>query len=282
MNQHASSRLEPSSLSRQGKQSLVLALCIGLGLVTGCSASGSGTGDDSTAPGLTPEQGAANPTQPAMQPDFQPVTPQEPSEADSEEVTPDSGDVEPEPTPAPDPDPSPIPDPEPIPEPDPEPVPIPDPDPTPIPLTRVECDAAPSDIQTRMLELINETRATARNCGTRAFAATDPLVWNDTLERAAAGHSLDMSSINFFSHTGSNGSDIVARAAAVNYDYRNLGENLAAGQRTAAAAMQGLVDSPGHCANLMSPSYREVGVACSADSNSDYRVYWTQVFGRRQ
>ena len=43
------------------------------------------------------------------------------------------------------------------------------------------------------------------------------------------GHSQDMADNNYFSHTGSEGSGLEDRAAAVNYYTFPLGENIAAG-----------------------------------------------------
>jgi len=67
----------------------------------------------------------------------------------------------------------------------------------------IGCDASPAEMQSRMLSLINEARASARQCGSESMAATTPLSWNTTLEATARLHSLDMASVNFFSHTSS-------------------------------------------------------------------------------
>ena len=44
--------------------------------------------------------------------------------------------------------------------------------------------------------------------------------------------------------------------------------------------MQGWIDGPGHCRNLTSARYEQLGMACTADDGGSYPTYWTQVFGR--
>lgn len=86
---------------------------------------------------------------------------------------------------------------------------------------------------------------------------------------------------NFFSHTGSDGSTLGTRATAAGYVWSSLGENIAAGQATVTEVVDGWMKSDGHCANLMNPGYRDIGVACVAGSSSNtYRTYWTQDFGK--
>jgi len=58
------------------------------------------------------------------------------------------------------------------------------------------------------------------------------LIWNEALARAAQKHSTDMSINNFFSHSGSDGLQVWDRANAEGYEYRYIGENIAAGQVT--------------------------------------------------
>jgi len=91
-----------------------------------------------------------------------------------------------------------------------------------------------------------------------------------------------MASKNFFSHTGSNGSSVGDRATAAGFNWTAVGENIAAGTSYSAvsAVLQGWINSPGHCANLMRSSYRELGAAKVSNPSSTYNVYWTQVFGK--
>ena len=134
-------------------------------------------------------------------------------------------------------------------------------------------------IGARVLALVNLARREARNCGDKPFAATTALKWNDTLERTGLLHAADMAGHSYFSHDGRDGSKPAARATRAGYVWRAVGENIAAGQTTAEAAVQGWIDSPPHCANLMSPQFTEMGVAYSVNLQSAMGIYWAQLFG---
>ena len=99
-----------------------------------------------------------------------------------------------------------------------------------------------------------------------------------SLTQAAAAHSDDMVSHNFFSHTGSNGSTAGSRVTAAGYVWRSVGENIAAGQGSVAEVVDGWMKSDGHCANLMNPAYTEMGLAYGVDAKSEMGIYWGQVF----
>ncbi len=55
------------------------------------------------------------------------------------------------------------------------------------------------------------------------------------------------------------------------------GENIAYGYTSAAAVMQGWLNSSGHRANIENPSYKSLGVG--AASTTTGRIYWAQAFG---
>ena len=69
-----------------------------------------------------------------------------------------------------------------------------------------------------------------------------------------------------------------SRLAAVQYDVRAAGENLAEGQRSAAEALATWMDSPVHRANILSKDYTAHGTGVAAARNG--RLYFVQVFGR--
>ncbi len=131
----------------------------------------------------------------------------------------------------------------------------------------------------RVLELVNEARATARYCGNEWYPATGELAWNDRLEQAALRHSVDLATHDIFSHTGSDGSSASQRADDAGYQWRRVGENIAAGRNTAEGSINAWLESPGHCQNIMQPGYTEMGLACDFNASSTYRSYWTQVLG---
>ncbi|MEL6465018.1 MAG: CAP domain-containing protein [Pseudomonadota bacterium] len=88
-----------------------------------------------------------------------------------------------------------------------------------------------------------------------------PLVYDAKLEAQAQAHAQDMAVAGFFSHTGSDGSDIGQRLARAGYRYCFGAENIAAGQRSLAEVMAGWMASPGHRRNILHRRAAAVGVA---------------------
>lgn len=131
----------------------------------------------------------------------------------------------------------------------------------------------------KLLEMVNIARAQPRVCGTQSFTATAPLAWNANLATAAQGHSRAMANNNFFDHLDRDGRTPGDRAELAGYIGQQVGENIAAGQDTPRKVVDGWLASPGHCANLMNPQFRELGAAYATDPKSDAGVYWTTVFG---
>ncbi|SDH59659.1 CAP domain-containing protein [Pseudomonas panipatensis] len=132
-----------------------------------------------------------------------------------------------------------------------------------------------------LLAQVNAARARPRLCGRQRFGAARPLTWNAALGTAAQRHSRDMAEENYFSHQDPDGRMPDDRARAAGFRGRQVGENIAAGQGSAAQAMAGWLASPGHCANLMNPLFTQVGAGYATDSRSDHGVYWTMDFGGR-
>ena len=153
--------------------------------------------------------------------------------------------------------------------PEPEPDPVPDP-----------ADCTMTAEERSMLDAVNSFRAQARTCGASIYPAAVALTWNCKLESAALTHSMDMANNNFFSHTGSNESNVADRVTAAGYSWSTVGENIAAGYSSVSSVMQGWIDSPGHCTNMMNSNFQNLGSAKVGNASSQYGVYWTQVFGR--
>ena len=129
--------------------------------------------------------------------------------------------------------------------------------------------------KTQILQLVNNHRTSGTDCETRENNAMAELTWNDELAKAALDHSNDMSTNNYFSHTGLNGSSFSQRAKDAGYTGGLGGENIAQGYRDEASVIQGWMDSDGHCKNITNSSFTEIGIARSAEGN-----YWTMVLGR--
>jgi uncharacterized protein YkwD len=90
---------------------------------------------------------------------------------------------------------------------------------------------------------------------------------NKRLRKAALGHSRDMVKNTFFEHTTPDGVTMVDRILRARYvredDGWMLGENLAWGTGsygTPRGALAAWMDSPGHRANILKRSFREMGV----------------------
>ena len=89
-----------------------------------------------------------------------------------------------------------------------------------------------------------------------------------------------MAANNYFSHTSLDGRTFVDRINATGYAWSTIGENIAAGYPTVNAVIDGWMASDGHCANLMNPAFKDVGVACVAAASSTYKSYWTMDAGK--
>ena len=134
-------------------------------------------------------------------------------------------------------------------------------------------------LEQEILTLVNQRRAQGANCGGEGnFGAAPPLVMNPALRCASRNHSKDMAVNNYFSHTNLQGQSPFVRMGLAGYSYSAAGENIAAGNATAAATMQQWMNSPGHCANIMNPNFQELGVGYHPGGS--YGHYWTQKFGR--
>ncbi|MBB6092674.1 uncharacterized protein YkwD [Povalibacter uvarum] len=134
-------------------------------------------------------------------------------------------------------------------------------------------------IAAEVLRLVNVARGQPRRCGSKSFAAVPPLTASAMLDRTALIHAQDMAAKNFFEHQGSDGRTVAARATRVGYNWRSIGENIAAGPTTAEIVVNGWLNSPGHCANIMGQTFTEMGIAFATSSKSDAGIYWAQVLG---
>lgn len=173
----------------------------------------------------------------------------------------------------------PTPTPSPSPAPGPSPAPSPTPAPSPAPAAAYTCGFANFDAE--MLQRVNAKRAAGASCGTKGtFAPTAPLAWNAKLTNAAYGHSRDMADQNYFAHNSLDGRTMAQRITAAGYGWSAIGENIAAGYGSVQAVVDGWMASDGHCANIMSATYKDIGVACARNPSSTYGTYWTMDLGK--
>ena len=112
-------------------------------------------------------------------------------------------------------------------------------------------DAPPRpELEAAMLTLVNAERAKA---GLRALTAD-----TETLDVSRA-HSRDMFERSYFAHVTPEGRSPFDRLRAARLTYRAAGENLALA-RTLDMAHTGLMNSPGHRANILNPAFGRVGI----------------------
>lgn len=105
---------------------------------------------------------------------------------------------------------------------------------------------------------------------------------DNRLVNAALLHSQDQASHCRMTHDGSDGSRMVDRIKAQNYNYNVAAENVAAGQTSVESVMTSWWNSPGHRANILSKDVTNVGFALATNSGcGNYPTYWTQDFGRQ-
>lgn len=86
----------------------------------------------------------------------------------------------------------------------------------------------------------------------RADAGRAPLAYSSDLESAADRHARDMAHKQFFSHTGSDGTDVALRVTQAGYGWCFVAENIAQGQRDLVEVMEAWATSPGHRRNMLS------------------------------
>ena len=101
-----------------------------------------------------------------------------------------------------------------------------------------------------MLQMINEER---QKHGLK------PLQADPEMLSVARAHSQDMFAKGYFAHDDPEGNDPFDRMKAANIRFATAGENLALAQ-TVEIAHVNLMNSPGHRANILNPSFGRVGI----------------------
>jgi uncharacterized protein YkwD len=115
---------------------------------------------------------------------------------------------------------------------------------------RVRNPRARPDLERQMLEWVNRERA---------MAGLAPLVGDPELTEVARRHSADMFMRGYFSHLTPEGRDPFDRMRSAGVSFITAGENLAHAP-TLTLAHNGLMNSPGHRANIMRREFGRVGI----------------------
>jgi uncharacterized protein YkwD len=116
-----------------------------------------------------------------------------------------------------------------------------------------------------------------------------PLKLNRRLSKAARRHSRAMARKHFFSHTSPSGATFVDRIRRAGYlagaSSWSIGENIAYGsgsQGAPRAIGTAWMNSPGHRANILSRSFRAIGIGIAAGTPfGGGGATYTTDFGRR-
>jgi uncharacterized membrane protein required for colicin V production len=87
----------------------------------------------------------------------------------------------------------------------------------------------------------------------------DPLAWSAPLGAVGDGHATEMYLQGYFSHTSPTTGLVADRMAGAGIPFRIVGENLALAA-TARTVHEGLMDSPGHRANILGSGFTRVGI----------------------
>jgi uncharacterized protein YkwD len=106
------------------------------------------------------------------------------------------------------------------------------------------------DLEAQMLELVNQERAAA---------GLEPLAPDPELTEVARAHSADMFARGYFAHVSPDGQDPFDRMTRAGVTFRTAGENLALAP-TVRVAHTGLMNSPGHRANILRPAFGRLGI----------------------
>jgi len=145
-----------------------------------------------------------------------------------------------------------IPTPKPTPKPTPQPTPIPTPTPTPTPTPEPDPNVQGLNAEEqKMLDLINQARQAA---------GVAPLKIDMNLVKSARLKSQDMINNNYFDHYSPTYGDPGQMIRKYAPGYRGVGENIAYDSRTVQTAHDGLMNSPGHRQNILSPNYTHIGI----------------------
>ncbi|MFB7542324.1 CAP domain-containing protein [Streptomyces zaomyceticus] len=110
----------------------------------------------------------------------------------------------------------------------------------------------------------------------RDKAGCGPLHSESHLRAAAQKHADDMSARDYYEHDSPEGHDAGDRMSGAGYAWSTWGENIHRGPRTPARAMEDWMNSPGHRANILNCSFKDIGVGVTLTSNGPW---WVQNFG---
>jgi len=154
----------------------------------------------------------------------------------------------------------------PAPKPTPAPTPAPEPKPTPAPAPAPAPTAGLTADEQKMVDLVNAERIAV---GLPALKVDMRLV------KTARMKSQDMINNNYFAHQSPTYGSPFDLMKSQGITYRTAGENLA-GHQTVEGAHKGLMNSPGHRANILNKNFTHIGIGII--NGGKYGKMFTQHF----
>lgn len=133
----------------------------------------------------------------------------------------------------------------------------------PVPETK---DSTNTSIEMEVVRLVNIERQKA---------GLAPLAYSEELSKVARAKSQDMANKNYFSHNSPTYGDPFSMMKSFGIKYTTAGENIAKGYFSAESVVNGWMNSSGHRANILNPSFGTIGVGYV---NANGTTYWTQMF----
>ncbi|MET3683155.1 putative YkwD family protein [Alkalibacillus flavidus] len=127
-------------------------------------------------------------------------------------------------------------------------------------------DFEAQDLETEVHQLVNQRREEH---------GLDPLTFSEEVSVVAREKSRDMAINDYFAHESPTYGTPFEMMDQFGLTYRQAGENLAKGQRTAEEVMEGWMNSEGHRKNILHDGFTEIGIGYVKDS---HQTYWTQMF----
>lgn len=129
-------------------------------------------------------------------------------------------------------------------------------------------DAQLTPEESKIIELTNAERKKLK----LAELKPDPV-----LMKLARSHSATMARLDQIGHE-LEGQSFSKRMDQANYHALRAGENIGAGQRNPAEAVDDWMQSPGHKANIIQADYSRIGIGMATSKSG--KTYWTQIFAK--
>ncbi|HEV2127451.1 MAG TPA: CAP domain-containing protein [Thermomicrobiales bacterium] len=137
-----------------------------------------------------------------------------------------------------------------------------------------ETDTAPycaTEAEAELLRRINDLREER---------GLDPLQLSQPLGRAAELKARDMAQDNYLAHISPEGQGPEELLDQVGYTYNTaIGENIAAGQRSAEGTFEQWLNSPEHREIMLGEQFTAVGIGRAHNPEAKYDWYWAAEFG---